>query len=70
MTCCLVTECMSQTVRGWENTVCVRKGCWREEWLEQYIYLVCDAGNRCTCPATFVVGVVSCGVGVFIESST
>ena len=36
----------------------------REEWLGKYICLVCDAGNRCTCPVTFVVGVVSCGVGV------
>ena len=48
----------------WENTVCVRKGGTREEWLGTYIYLVCDAGNRCTCTVTFVVGVVSCGVGV------
>ena len=44
--------------------VCVRKAVGGKNGLEQYIYLVCDAGNRCTCTVTFVVGVVSCGVGV------
>ena len=43
--------------------MCVKEG-WREKWLVKYIYLMCDAGNRCSCTVTFVVGVVSCGVGV------
>ena len=67
MTCCLVTECMSQTVRG-GRIQCVLEKAVRGKNGREHTFILCVMQeidvHHSTCTVTFLVGVVSCGVGV------